>query len=392
MIFGIDEKGFVRKKHIDLVDSMNASARSLFGQDVNLKENSPLGMIIKIVSFGMGIIWQLAESVYYSAYKDTAEGYQLDGVGQYIGIRRLAATYATGTATFTGDEGAEIPVYFVIQTGEGVQFWTDRGGVIPASGSIDLPIRALEVGISGNVAGGVINKILTPRVGVKSVINALPTENGQEIETDVEFRARYDRSISEGGASTLSSIEAELLKTLNVVDARVFENITMVEDDGVPAKSIHAIVYGGTDTDVSNAIYKTKPAGIQAYGDTVINIEDTHGMSHPIGFTRVAEKTIYVNADITTDPEFFPAGGEEAIQLAIIKYIGGIDSEMNNYFGTGLGEDVIFTKIIGLCHSVPGVIGVVVTLSTDNITFTAENVAIDIEEVAVTDYNKVVIS
>lgn len=388
-MFGIDAKGFIRKRQIDLVDSMNSTARSLFGQNVNLNENSPLGMIIKIFSFGMAILWQLAESVYYSAYKDTAEGYQLDGVGQYIGIKRLAATYATGMATFTGDAGTIIPLRFIIQSEEGVQFWTDLTGTIPLSGTIDLPIRALVLGQSGNLLADTITKILNPLTGLTSVTNATATTGGEEVESDDDFRKRYDRSISEGGASTLSSIQAELLKTLNVVDASVIENVTMVTSGGVPAKSIHSIVYGGTDINVATAIYNTKPAGIQAYGTTVVPITDDYGMVHNIGFTRVATVPIYVKADLTTDPEFFPIGGESTIQTAIIKYIGGIDQDYTEYYGLGLGDDVVYTKIIGLCHSVAGVTDVAVTLSLDNITFTATNKAISPGQVAVTDYNKV---
>lgn len=67
--------------------------------------------------------------------------------------------------------------------------------------------------------------------------NALGTTGGADIETDESLRARYDESISLGGASTTSAIEVELLQVQNVVDARVIENVTMATVDGVPAKA-----------------------------------------------------------------------------------------------------------------------------------------------------------
>jgi len=95
-MFGLNKDGFNRMRYADLIEEMNSRARGVFGADVNLSEFSPLGMIFKVVAFGMSIVWQLAEYIYYGGYKDTAEGYQLDGVGQYIGITRNPATYASG--------------------------------------------------------------------------------------------------------------------------------------------------------------------------------------------------------------------------------------------------------------------------------------------------------
>jgi len=92
-MFGLNKDGFNRMRYADLIEEMNSRARGVFGADVNLSEFSPLGMIFKVVAFGMSIVWQLAEYIYYGGYKDTAEGYQLDGVGQYIGITRNPATY-----------------------------------------------------------------------------------------------------------------------------------------------------------------------------------------------------------------------------------------------------------------------------------------------------------
>jgi hypothetical protein len=166
----------------------------------------------------------------------------------------------------------------------------------------------------------------------------------------------------------------------------------MATVDGVPAKAFESTVYGGTNADIADAIYRTKAAGIQAFGDIIVPITDDYGQVHNIGFSRVAEITVYVNVVLTTDTELFPVDGMTTIETNIIKYIGGTDADSTKYYGLGLGDDVVYTKIIGICHSVAGVTDVVVTLSTDNITFTAANVAIATGEVAVTDYAKVVIA
>jgi uncharacterized phage protein gp47/JayE len=390
-MFGLNKDGFNRMRYADIIAEMNSRARSVFGADVNLSEHSPLGMFFKVVAFSMAVIWQLAEYVYYGAYKDTAEGYQLDGVCQYIGITRKPASYATGTVTFTGTVGTVIPLQFLVSTGT-YQFWTQQIATIQSGGTVDVPIRAIELGNTSNVLANTITTIVNPLTGITAVTNALGTTGGADVETDESLRARYDESISLGGASTTSAIEAELLQVQNVVDARVIENVTMATVDGVPAKSFESTVYGGTNADIADAIYRTKAAGIQAFGDIIVPITDDYGQVHNIGFSRVAEITVYVNVVLTTDTELFPVDGMTTIETNIIKYIGGTDADSTKYYGLGLGDDVVYTKIIGICHSVAGVTDVIVTLSTDNITFTAANVAIATGEVAVTDYAKVVIT
>ena len=389
-MFGLNTNGFNRMRYADIIAEMNSRAKSVFGADVNLSEYSPLGMFFKVIAFSMAVIWQLAEYVYYGAYKDTAEGYQLDGVCQYIGITRKPASYATGTVTFTGTVGTVIPLRLLVSTGT-YQFWTQQIATIPSGGTVDVPIRALELGNTSNVLAGTITTIVNPLTGVSSVTNALTTTGGADIETDEALRNRYDESISLGGASTTSAIEAELLQVQNVVDARVTENVTMATVDGVPAKAFEAMVYGGVNADIADAIYRTKAAGVQAFGDIIVPITDDYGQVHNIGFSRVAEITVYVNVTLATDDDF-PVDGMTTIETNIIKYIGGTDADSTKYYGLGLGDDVVYTKIIGICHSVAGVTDVVVTLSTDNITFTAANVAIATGEVAVTDYAKVVIA
>ena len=389
-MFGLNKDGFRRMRYVDIIDEMNSRAKSVFGSNVNVSEFSPLGMIFKVVAFCMGIVWQLAEKVYYAAYKDTAEGYQLDSVGQYIGITRKPASYATGSVTFTGEVGTAIPLFFIVSSGD-IQFWTQLIATIQLDGTVTVPIRALELGISGNLIANTITTIVNPLTGLVSVTNATETNGGSVVETDEDFRIRYDKSVSSGGASTISAIEAELLTVTNVVDAIVTENDTLLTVDGIPPKSFRSMLYGGIDADIAQAIFKTKAAGIQSFGTIVVPVTDGNGAIHNIGFSRVAEITVYVNVSLVKDTEIYPLDGDTTIQTAIIAYIGGLGADSIDYIGLHLSEDVIFTKIIGLCHSVKGVEDVTVTLSKDNITFTAANVAIATGEVAKTDYLKVVI-
>src|SRR5690606_39706929 len=63
--------------------------------------------------------------------------------------------------------------------------------------------------------------------------------DGLDRETDREIRERYYLSLAAGGASTIDSIRAAVLKTPGVRTARVVQNPTMeFDDEGRPPKSV----------------------------------------------------------------------------------------------------------------------------------------------------------
>ena len=390
-MFGLDSSGFRRKRYIDVFTTMQANAQGIFGANVNTSENSPLGMFMKVIAFAIGTLWQVAEDVYFSAYKDTATGIQLDRVCQYIGITRKPADRATGSVIFTGTAGTVIPANTIVKADE-ILFWTLTAVTVGVDGTVSANIMALEAGVIGNVQPGTINALFKTVSGVSAVINTLSTSGGDESESDDELRTRFDQSISAGGSSTTSSIEAHIYAVQDVIDVDVTENETMTTVDSVPPKAISCFVYGGVDADIAQAIFETKGAGIQAYGSTVVTVTDTKGIGHQIGFSRPTVIPIYVNVTLTKDVSIFPLNGATTIETAIIKYIGGLAADSVEYNGLGVGDDVIYTKIIGLCHSVSGVTDVDVEISTDNVTFITDNIAITSKQVALTDVAKVVIT
>lgn len=350
--FGLDKKGFKRARYREIVDSMNFKAKELFGENVNLSERSPLGMIIKITAFTVGEIWQLAEDVYFSAFKDYAKGTNLDNVAQYIGIKRRNATYSIGEVTFTGSEGTIVTEGTLVSRLDGVEFRTLKTvTIVDASAIVD--VISTTRGSIGNSPIGTVVEIVNIIEGLDEVTNAEIIDGGLEVETDDDFRKRYDISVSKIGSSTIDSIRATLLDTENVTDVIVDENVTMKIKDGIPPKSIAPIVLGGTDADIAKAIFDTKAGGIQSFGTILIEVKDTLYRDHTIGFSRPEEVKVNIVVNLDTNNKF-PGDGEELVKESIIRYIGGMYKE-DNYLGVSLNEDVIYTKVICSIHNVPGI-------------------------------------
>lgn len=371
-MFGLTPQGFKRKQYTDIKNDMQDRAKSLFGDDVNLSESSPLGLLIKLFSWSLGIVWQLAEKVYFNDFVSTSEGVSLDRLAKRIGLSRARARQATGEVTFTGSEGTIIEVGFLISTPDGIEFETTEEVTIPVLGTVVAEIISLDLGANTNVSAGRITEIVNPIAGLDSVTNATATTGGVDVETDVTFRARYERSIAKIGSSTSASIESTILSVDGVIDAKVRENDDIVVVGGLPAKCIAPIVAGGVDLAVALAILETKAGGIESFGSTNVTVEDSRGVEFNIGFTRPTQVTISVSAGLTTDSSY-PLDGDQQIEDAIQEYIEGLR----------ISEDVVYSKLISLCHVVPGVTDVDLTVNT-----TTANVVIGEEELAV--FNEVI--
>lgn len=350
MTFGLTNTGFKAKRYADILQAKEQRARELFGNDVNLSESSPMGIMLRLDAWDLALAWQQLEEVYLSGFVSTSEGVSLDRNCQRIAIMRQLATRATGTIQFSGADGTQIFEGFEVQTATGIVYRTTTATTI--SGALArADIEAVDAGVAGNVGAGAISRMVRPQAGVTGVTNPEPTSGGRDTETDAQFRARYHRSVSKPGGSSPSAIEAALLDLGGVLDAKVRQNTKMVTDPetGIPPKAIAPIVWGGDPEEIVATLARVKTGGIQCWGEDVVHeITDSHGEKHIIGFNRPDIVTVNVAAVLSVDPAAFPPDGSTLVVAAIEGYLSGL----------ALGEDVIYTRIISRIHSAPGIIDI----------------------------------
>lgn len=390
MKYGVTKDGFKRKTYRDVIGDMQNRAKQLFGEDIDVSERSPLGINLQNVGWEISNLWELAEDVYNSAFVDTAEFTSLDGVGKYITSKRKPARPSTGIITIEGSEGTKVNRGFRVSTkNTDIVFETTETGTIDTSGSLELPIKAIESGIDTNVPAMTITKIVNPISGVEKVYNEDIMTDGLDVETDKEFRERYYKSLSLGGASTREAVEAALLNFEDITDAFVDVNEEMEYVEGVPPKALAPYVFGGEDEDVANVILHSKAGGIRSFGSTEVLVADSKGIKHTIGFTRPTVREVYVNIDVSKGLGY---SEDTEITKAILKYIGGVDENAIEYKGLKLGEDVVISKLIASVICLDGIKDVSVEVSTDNVDFMDTNIAIEKKEVARTTFDKVVIN
>jgi uncharacterized phage protein gp47/JayE len=134
---------------------------------------------------------------------DTAETEWLDRHGHIWLVNsdsstgRKVATFAVGTASFTGITGTVVPTATLL--GGAVEYETTAEIVI-GSGPTEGPIRALDAGSIGNMENG--NPLACVASGVESVA-VVELAGGVDTETDEQLRARVLQRIQQppmGGA------------------------------------------------------------------------------------------------------------------------------------------------------------------------------------------------
>jgi uncharacterized phage protein gp47/JayE len=377
----LDSQGFKRKRYADLIVEMEAKARELYGETVNTSERSPLGILLRIFAWFLSKPWEKAEDVYYSAYINTAQGIQQDRLGPYVGITRIPEQFAEGSVSFTGVAGYTIAAGFSVRTQSGKYFTTLSNATLDGAGLGTALIRASEPGVRGNVAVGTIIEIVNPNPNVTSVTNPSAATGGREKETDPEFRERFQLSVSGGGASTVDSIRGALLRVQGVRAATIIENNTLSTDlAGRPGKSFQAYVLGGDADEIAQSILGTKAAGIESYGEVSRTVADLSGSQHIIKFSYAEEVAIHINVDITRNDQY-PADGDAQIRSAIIRYIGGEAADGSLYSGLGMGNDVIYTKLISAIFKVEGVEDVSLEAATTG-GYSSENIVVLSNQVA----------
>lgn len=374
--YGVTENGFKRKPREKILEDMQMTARHLFGSDINLDSDSVMGKVINLMSWEYAQKWQELENVYNAHFVMTASKQQLDEVCQYVGISRQVPSKAVGEITIYADENTIIPAGFKVETNEPntrVYETINSDDVqIDSSEEVTIQIRAVDAGQRGNVSEGAITEITNPVSGVEEVYNHVGTAGGRDLESDTELRQRYISSIDRAGGATINSIRATVLEKTDASACLVIENTDIEEDEnGLPPKSFETVVLGGTNSDISEAIFSVKPAGIQAFGDNEFTVYDDVGLQKTVGFSRVSRVDIYLEIELTVDVAF-EDDGEDKIKENIKSYINDLT----------ISEDVRYTRVISEIHKVDGVLDVDVEIGDNPNNLGFGNVEINFREVA----------
>lgn len=167
---------------------------------------------------------------------------------------------------------------------------------------------------------------------------------------------------------------------------------TYVVKGGRPPKSFEAVVSGGSDQDVAEEIWLSKPAGIQTFGNVNggagIPIIDSQGDTQIIFFSRPTPIYIWVQLTLTLySEENFPVNGVQLVADSILAYGQSL----------GIGVDVLLQRVLCQIFTVPGVASGVMQLAAtnnpnDSPIFAGNDISIEENEISTWDLSRIAVT
>jgi uncharacterized phage protein gp47/JayE len=394
---GLTDDGLEVKTLTEVLSEIESDEKARINESLDLSSETPLGQVNVIVSDQIDQAWQALAATYAAQFRASATGASLDAIGELTGCERLAATKTTVTAVGYGTAGTVLSagrvcsiagassskfeslasatlaapsawvasasyavgnlvtndsgkIYYCSKegiaagsggpTGTGTSEITDGSAkwvyIATASAAAVLSMQASSTGPYVAAARG-LTVIDTPVSGWAGVVNPVAGVTGRNVETDEAYRIRQEESIEVQGAAAMDAIRADLLEVEGVTAVTVFHNTTNTTDaNGIPPNHVEALVLGGDDQDIADALWATVAGGIGTYGSV--------------------SRTIVDSAVVEADADSFPADGVDQIKQAIVTYW---ETEKKN------GKDVKHIKIANVPFEVSGVLDVTTFLLDD---------------------------
>lgn len=355
----ITDKGISIKSFNEIAQELREDWISAFGgETIDLSSSSPDGLEIDLKAKEIRSVSELVQAVASKLTLEGSSGVWVDIFMSYRGITRLGAAYSYVYLLFTGSNGTVIPEGTLVNNLFNDQFSTDSEITIGIEGTAYVRATSLNIG-PVDVSEGTwsLNQSIS---GISSVVVSNDGVIGRFVETDAEIKARAKNTVHDGLA-TLPTIKSYIENNVTgITSVSVIENETSLTDiNGRPPHSIEVMVLGGSDEEIARAIYKSKPAGIKAYGTHLPGdgylVSDSNGGAHYVNWSTLSTAYLWINVTITLyEEEILPNNYIHLISQAIVEW-----AQKEYTFG----KDVIPLRICVPVYSVDGIEDVMITVA-----------------------------
>ena len=344
----ITDKGFVRPSYDEILQAQINRAKVLLGEDIDTSEESVLGKFIRINVFDLNICYETLEDLYYSSFPNTARGQSLDRLGPFAAVSRNQATQARIEVKIKGTVGESVPSAFLLKSDK-TSFYVVNDYTIDSNGEVVAIANCVDDGTVGNISNGERLDIQNPRMGIDSVEFIRIVQNGEELESDKDFRIRFANSLAGAGSSTESAIKGAIYRVPLVDGVSVIDNNSDTASS-IPPHSFACYVLAPESQydEIAKAIFDKKPLGIQCIGDIERTVYDAWGKPHTIKFFATSKAELKISMQIKTN-QYFESSGISQIKDNIANFINNLAN----------GSDVYYTSVFGYIHNVTGVVSVV---------------------------------
>lgn len=295
----ISAAGLSVASYPDILNDMLGGYQTIYGAAIYLGTETQKYQEISLFAlktYDVGLGLQL---VYNARSPSTAIGSDLDAIVKLSGLVRKAASFSSAPGTVSGASGTTITNGTAVDV-SGNSWSLPTTVTIPPSGSVVVSLICQTAG-AVQASAGQINKIGAGATqGWTGISNPSPAVPGLPVEADSQLRGRQAFSVAIPSLTRLQGTIARIAATSGVTRSIVHENFTDVVDaDGTPPHSISAVVEGGADTDIANAIYGNRGIGADMNGTTTVEVANPSGLLTPVSFSRPTYDQIFVSLSLT---------------------------------------------------------------------------------------------
>lgn len=275
----LSAQGIILPDTSTIQSDVEAEFRLALGTDVDLSPETPQGRLVSLITKERTSVLTINAANANQINLDYCTGLFLDAVGSFFGVPRIGESSTRVLATVTGIFGTVIVSGSIAKTEAGDKFYAENDITIPSGGSITGYFLSVDNGAIP-CDTNTLTTIVSSTVGWDSINNPAIAAIGRESEPDVLYRARVKNS-RYSGRGFLEDVKTGLESIGDLLSSFVYDNGESfpVVYDGITiaGHSIVAVVDGGTDADVAQAIFEEKDAGCgytQIDGTSIITFSD----------------------------------------------------------------------------------------------------------------------
>ena len=316
--------------------------RSALGQDLDVSASTPQGRLIEVETVARKRVIENMALLANMFNKDQAFGIWLDVILKFFGADREGATATKVVCQLEGEAGTSILANAQAKDTSGNIYYLENSVTLDENGEGEGTFVCMIKGAI-ECQANTLTQIVTAILGWNSINNASAGVTGKEGESDNQ--ARLKLSVTQyKGEGQKANIKNAILQVENVVDCKVLENYTngSIIEDGITITAPHSIyvcVDGGNDTEIAQAIVRSKSGG-SAFGADLNNTsaeylvtEETEGTT--VRFARPTQVPVQIKVTLKSGQAI--ADNITKVKQAIIDYANGKFDEVE---GLNIGSDV----------------------------------------------------
>ena len=307
---GITETGLQVDSYSTLLDNIQTDMNSIYapdGDEINFDSETPDGEFTNILAQIGTDVRELTQEVYNSFDPARCSGSVQDSRYALNYITRNGGTFtiqnidvtANQTVTLQGLDSnyneTDATSYTVSDNSGNLWYLIDTTTLQP--GTVSLPFRSKNLGLVQPTIGTITTQVTTV-LGITSVINSVaPTTLGTEQESDVQFRARRERSTERRGLNNIDAMLSQILDLEGVSDGTTWVNPgTTTDSTGTLAGYVWVIVEGGANSDIAEVIYANS-CGRGMRGNVSVKVPAVSGQIFLVQFDRPTPVRLYLKFD-----------------------------------------------------------------------------------------------